>query len=211
MTLLASSSTSSSSGPFSGIGNFFSSGYFTAIERVAGLFVIAIWLALAFWTAKDARRRIDDQVIVAVCVAAAVLFGPLGVIIYLFLRPPEYLSDVRERELEIRAMERRLGADQVCPYCRNAAEPGFLSCPHCGTKLKNACRRCKSPLDPELAAVPATARRRSPAAPHRARAMWSRAAPPPKLKTVSFSPVSPTRSPHGRSRAHVRDDQTRGP
>src|SRR4051812_50049689 len=72
----------------------------------------------------------------------------------MFLRPPEYLSDVRERELEIRAMERRLGADQVCPYCRNPADPSFLSCPHCGTKLKNACRRCKSPLDPEWRPCP---------------------------------------------------------
>ena len=72
----------------------------------------------------------------------------------MFLRPPEYLSDVRERELEIRAMERRLGADQVCPYCRNPADPSFLSCPHCGTKLKNACRRCKSPLDPEWRLCP---------------------------------------------------------
>ena len=70
MNLLATQTTdSSSSGPFSGVGDFFSSGYFTAIERISGLFVIAIWLALAFWTAKDARRRIDDQVIVSVCVS----------------------------------------------------------------------------------------------------------------------------------------------
>jgi len=58
VNLLATQTTdSSSSGPFSGVGDFFSSGYFTAIERISGLFVIAIWLALAFWTAKDARRR----------------------------------------------------------------------------------------------------------------------------------------------------------
>ena len=69
-------------------------------------------------------------------------------LIYLILRPPEYLADVHERELEIRAMERRLGADSACPYCRNPAEASFLSCPHCGTKLKQACRRCKAPLDP---------------------------------------------------------------
>ena len=148
MALLVTSTTDSSSGPFSGVGDFFSSGYFTAIERVTALFVIAIWLALAFWTAKDARRRIDDPVIVAVCVAAAVLFGPLGVVIYLFLRPPEYLSDVRERELEIRAMERRLGHDQRCPYCRSEVEPSFLVCPVCTTRLKDPCRRCKSPLEP---------------------------------------------------------------
>ncbi len=149
-----SSAASSDSGPFSGVSDFFSSGWFVALIRVTALFAIAMWLALAFWTAKDARRRIDDPVIVGVCVAAAVLFGPLGVIIYLLLRPPEYLEDVHERELEIQAMRRRLGADQVCPYCRNAADPGFLSCPHCGTKLKNACRRCKAPLDPDWRLCP---------------------------------------------------------
>ena len=104
MPFLDTTSTATSSGPFSGVSDFFSSGYFTAFVRVVALFAIAMWLALAFWTAKDARRRIDDPVIVAVCVAAAVLFGPLGVIIYLMLRPPEYLEDVRERELEIQAM-----------------------------------------------------------------------------------------------------------
>ena len=154
MITFATTVVSSSDGPFSSVSGFFDSGYFTAFLRMLALFAIALWVALAFWTAKDARRRIDDPVIVAVCVAVAVLFGPLGVMIYLILRPPEYLDDVRERELEIRAMERRLGADMVCPYCRNPAESSFLSCPHCGTKLKNACRRCKSPLDPEWRLCP---------------------------------------------------------
>jgi len=152
--LATTSAASSDSGPFSGVSGFFDSGYFTAILRTMALFALALWLALAFWTAKDARRRIDDPVIVAVCVAAAILFGPLGVVIYLILRPPEYLDDVRERELEIKAMERRLGTENLCPYCRNPTEASFLSCPHCGTKLKNACRRCKSPLDPNWRLCP---------------------------------------------------------
>jgi len=54
---------------------------------------------------------------------------------------------VRERELEIRAMERRLGADQRCPYCRSEIEASYLICPVCTSKLKNACRRCKAPLE----------------------------------------------------------------
>ena len=33
----------------------------------------------------------------------------VGVFIYMLFRPPEYLEDVRERELEIKAMEERLG------------------------------------------------------------------------------------------------------
>jgi hypothetical protein len=149
MPLLATATTSpSDTGPFSGVGDFFSSNSFQVAVQLLILFAVALWLALVAWTFKDARRRIEDPWIVLVCVAAAAIFGPVGVLIYLILRPPEYLEDVRERELEIRAMERRLGADRVCPLCRNPAEASFLSCPHCGTKLKDACRRCKAPLDP---------------------------------------------------------------
>ena len=149
-----SPATTDSSSAFSGVSNFFDSSYFSAFEKLMILFGVALYAALVFWTWKDARRRIDDPVIVGVCVATAVCFPFVGVLIYLILRPPEYLADVHERELEIRAMERRLGADSACPYCRNPAEASFLSCPHCGTKLKNACRRCKSPLDPEWRLCP---------------------------------------------------------
>jgi RNA polymerase subunit RPABC4/transcription elongation factor Spt4 len=154
VNLFAATSSSTSDSPFSGVSSFFNSGYITAAGRLFLIFLIALDLALIFWTAKDARRRIEDPVIVAVCIATATLFPFVGVLIYLILRPPEYLDDVRERELEIRAMERRLGADQACPYCRNPAEPSFLSCPYCGTKLKNACRRCNTPLDPSWRLCP---------------------------------------------------------
>jgi RNA polymerase subunit RPABC4/transcription elongation factor Spt4 len=97
---------------------------------------------------KDARRRIEDPVLVAVAVATALLFPFVGLLVYTILRPPEYLDDVRERDLEIRAMEHRLGGASACPTCRSPIEASFLSCPVCTTRLKSACRRCKSPLDP---------------------------------------------------------------
>jgi hypothetical protein len=36
----------------------------------------------------------------------------------MFFRPPEYLEEVRERELEIKAMEESLGTAERCPVCR---------------------------------------------------------------------------------------------
>ena len=86
--------------------------------------------------------------LIGVAVATAIVFPFVGVLIYVILRPPEYLDDVRERELEIRAMERRLGADHRCPYCRSEIESSFLICPVCTTKLRQACVTCKQPLDP---------------------------------------------------------------
>ena len=41
--------------------------------------------------------------------ALSVLLPFLGSIIYLIVRPPEYLDEARERELELLALERRLG------------------------------------------------------------------------------------------------------
>ena len=72
-------------------------------------------------------------------------FGPF---IYMLFRPPEYLDDVRERELEIKAMEDRLvKRDLHCPVCRTEVDSSFLVCPICTTKLKQACVTCKQPLE----------------------------------------------------------------
>ena len=77
------------------------------------------------------------------------LFPPfLGALIYMLFRPPEYLEDVRERELEIKAMEDRLAKrDLHCPVCRSEVDSSFLVCPICTTKLKQACVNCKQPLE----------------------------------------------------------------
>ena len=72
----------------------------------------------------------------------------VGAFIYMLFRPPEYLEDVRERELEIKAMEESLDGGQRCPVCRAEVDASFLACPVCTTKLKQACRRCKAPLEP---------------------------------------------------------------
>src|SRR3954454_17870679 len=122
-----------------------------ALNRVVSLvllFLVVIWLALVYWTYADARRRIADPMLVA-CATAASLFPYLGTVIYMIVRPPEYLEDARERELEIAAAEARLSQlEQGCPYCGFKVEKTFLRCPSCLRKLKEPCQTCGKPLDP---------------------------------------------------------------
>ena len=130
------------------VADFFSSGTWLVIRNLL-VFVAAIfWLSVAYWVYKDARRRVEDPWLVGT--ATLLGFVPfVGALVYMLFRPPEYLEDVRERELEIRAMEERLrGRDLRCPVCRAEVDPGFLLCPVCTTKLKQACVSCKSPLEP---------------------------------------------------------------
>ena len=110
-------------------------------------FLVVIWVALVYWTYQDAERRLDDPMLVA-CATVASLFPFIGTIVYTIVRPPEYIEDVRERELEIRAMEDRLSRrDLHCPVCRAAVEASFLVCPVCTTRLKQACVKCNAPLE----------------------------------------------------------------
>ena len=119
----------------------------TAVQLLI-LFLVVIWLALIYYTYADARRRIADPMLIG-CATAASLFPFVGTMVYMIVRPPEYLEDVRERELEMRAMEERLAeTDLHCPVCRAAVKESFLVCPVCTTKLKQACETCKQPLEP---------------------------------------------------------------
>ena len=112
------------------------------------LFAVVLYLSLIYWTYADARRRIHDPMLVG-CSTAASLFPFVGTVVYLILRPPEYLEDVRERELEMQAAEARLQEldSGLCPYCDYRIERDFVRCPSCLRKLKERCVSCSRPLD----------------------------------------------------------------
>ena len=119
------------------------------------LFLIVVYLALIWWTYLDARRRIEDPVLIA-CATAASVFPYLGTIVYTILRPPEFLEDREERELELRAaeLELRQRIESSCPHCEYPIERSYLRCPNCERRLRNPCRKCHKPLDPKWGICP---------------------------------------------------------
>jgi hypothetical protein len=120
-----------------------------SLARNAAIVVLVLlWLATAYWTFKDARRRIEDPWLIGAATVVGLVPPFLGPIIYMFFRPPEYLQDARERELEIKAMEERIAQlDQRCPVCRARVEPSYLVCPVCTTRLRQAGAACGQPLE----------------------------------------------------------------
>jgi hypothetical protein len=119
------------------------------------LFLIVVYLALIYWTYLDARRRIEDPVLIA-CATAASVFPYLGTVVYTILRPPEFLEDREERELELRAaeLELRQRIEQSCPHCEYPVERSYLRCPNCERRLRSPCRKCSKPLDPRWGICP---------------------------------------------------------
>ena len=120
------------------------------VARNVGILLgVVFWLATVYWVYKDARRRIEDPWLVAMATVLGAIPPFLGPLIYMLFRPPEYLDEVRERELEMLAMEERLPEHGLrCPVCRGPVEASFLVCPVCTTRLKQACTECAAPLEP---------------------------------------------------------------
>jgi Double zinc ribbon len=128
------------------------------LNLVATLFLlmlVVLWLALIVYTYLDARRRISDPFLVA-CATVASFFPFIGTAVYAIIRPPEYLEDAHERELEIKAAELRVRQlrEQTCPNCDYPVEKNYLRCPNCRQRLKDPCPTCGKPVDPRWGLCP---------------------------------------------------------
>jgi Double zinc ribbon len=172
------------------------------------LFCVVVWIALVAWTFLDARRRIRDPVLVA-CATGASLFPFVGTIVYAILRPPEFLEDARERQLETRAAELRVRQleEQSCPNCGYPIERTYLRCPDCRARVNEPCESCHKPINPRWTICPycETPQRRAAPQPRRAeparrapegepaseRGARGKRAPRPKVRR---QPVQPSRS-----------------
>src|SRR3954470_14978487 len=148
-----------------------SDGLNTAI-KLLGVFLVVVWLALGVSAFDDAlppnavpllagccagaRRRLAGPLLVGCCAVASLIFPFVGTVVYMIVRPPEYLDDVRERDLEMQAAEARLQESGylVCPHCEAHVEKDFLRCPNCMRKLKDPCSNCGKPLDPQWPICP---------------------------------------------------------
>ncbi len=138
-----------------GSSGFFDSPWWQFASLMTWAVLIGLWLALVFWTYKDAKRRLTDPLMIGISVVVSLVFPYVGPIFYMILRPPEYLEDVLERDLEIKAKELAIsGAADRCPACRTPVREDFLICPKCRRQLKLACRKCGRPLDPAWRACP---------------------------------------------------------
>ncbi len=164
------------------------------------LFLVVVWIALIAWTFLDARRRIQDPVLVA-CATGASLFPYVGTVVYSILRPPDFLEDARERELEIRAAELRVRQleEQSCPNCGHPIERTYLRCPSCRARVKDPCESCQKPIDPRWTVCPycETPQRRAAPSPRSApegEPAGKRAARPKRARPERRQPASKGRT-----------------
>ncbi len=112
-----------------------------------GMVLAAFWLAMIIWSYRDMRARSRDslaQIVVAVMVA---LLNLPGLLIYIFLRPRETLSEAYERSLEEEALLQEIEDKPACPACGQRVREEWQACPACSTRLKKPCVNCGRVLE----------------------------------------------------------------
>jgi hypothetical protein len=140
---------------FASVHSVFNSTAFEIVRNLAIFLAVVFWLGFAYWTYRDARRRIADPWLIGTSTLLGLTVPYLGPVIYTLVRPPETLADVRAREIEMRALEERLGQHALhCPVCRAEIDTTFLVCPVCTTQLKQACAQCSAGLEPSWQMCP---------------------------------------------------------
>jgi Double zinc ribbon len=176
------------------------------------LFLVVVYLALVAYTYLDAKRRLEDPVLIG-CATVASLFPFLGTVVYTILRPPEFLEDKRERELEIRASQLRVRQleESSCPNCEYPVDRAYLRCPNCRARIKDPCEACGKPIDPRWSICPycETPTRQAAASPQRRAAAAAPSAAAPAKPRSTTRPARAKRPVSRTSTAQQRTTQQR--
>ena len=125
----------------------------TTAERIARIVVtvlaayfVALWIAPIWWTFRDIRSRTNDVLLQIAATLLVTVFSLPGLLIYYILRPPRTLAELYEESLAEEAMLQEIQVHAACPQCKQPAEPDFVYCPWCQTRLKRPCAGCERPL-----------------------------------------------------------------
>jgi len=117
--IIASNSIGSAASSFSSLSS--SSDYLWMPSLIISIYIIvfAIWIAVAIWVYKDAKKRGENAVLWLV---VTIFGGLIGLLIWIAIRPP--------------IGGRKTLPDRMCPNCGRPIPMDANMCPYCGKKFE---------------------------------------------------------------------------
>jgi len=117
--------------------------------RFIGLYIFALYIAMVFWTIRDAQNRTENRILPYLAGMLVVVLNILGLFLYLIVRPRETLGESYERQLAEESLLAEAEQRVVCPTCRERVGEDYILCPTCRTRLKRVCPSCAKLIRPE--------------------------------------------------------------
>jgi RNA polymerase subunit RPABC4/transcription elongation factor Spt4 len=128
------------------IGSIFENPAVQAFMFWAGIYIVVIWIAAAYWAFRDMQSRTENPIVPYLASAFIILFTPiffpLAVFVYRIVRPQERIGEIQERELAEEALLAEVDAIRSCPTCHRRTHDDWIICPTCRTRLQRVCPNC---------------------------------------------------------------------
>src|SRR5260221_5877126 len=117
--------------------------------RFIGLYLFVVYVAMIFWTYRDAQNRTENRVLPVLAALLVTLVPVLGLFVYLIVRSRETIAESYERQLAEESLLAEAEQRVVCPTCHERVQQDFILCPTCRTGPKPVCPSCAKLIRPE--------------------------------------------------------------
>lgn len=125
------------------------------------VYFVIVWIVLIVWVAQDIATRTNYKILWFFSVLLIIILTPLGILIYLLIRPGWNISKRCYREIEWNLdilneiVQERIQQELLfCPHCDDVIESDFIVCPSCRKKLKHSCHSCKKEIQDDWKVCP---------------------------------------------------------
>nr|MDD3720242.1 zinc ribbon domain-containing protein [Candidatus Gracilibacteria bacterium] len=142
--------------------NLYDSITFDVFIKIVIVYFFIIWISIIIWVLKDITNRTDSLILQLISLFIVIFLTPLGVFIYLIIRPGRTNLEKSYREIDDNLdLLSSIVKDKFdlcnlvsCPKCETKVDKSFRYCPNCSYELKMICTSCKRELMPEWKVCP---------------------------------------------------------
>lgn len=127
------------------------------------LYFFIIWVSVLLWVIRDIFNRTTNVYIQALSISIILFLTPLGIFIYLLIRPWKTLFEKYYNEIEenldmfnktVEERSKRYEVNNKCSDCGEVINSDFKFCPKCKSNIKKECKKCSRILLPEWKICP---------------------------------------------------------
>lgn len=135
---------------------------FESFLKLILIYFFIVWVAIIIWVTRDIINRTNNVLLQIFAILTVLLWTPLGIVIYLLIRPSRTLfekyyeeASILEEDLsEFNLDDIKDQLKKVCPHCEYEVNAEYKFCPNCRICLKKECISCKKELKPEWTFCP---------------------------------------------------------